>query len=113
MTWKVALVVALMLSACAMPGSKSTAANGPPRCADLVAHAMTTQAPQPVNGAYACMAASLASSASQLGITDDASFAQFAESEPVYTAYKYVGKSADQKADPVWYYFELTPQICF
>lgn len=101
---------AFLATACSGPvgtSSKPTA----PRCADLVAHAVTNQPPQPVKGSYTCLAPNVQAEGAALGITDDASLAAYENSQtPVYTGYQYIGKSAPNLNNtPVYYYFELTP----
>lgn len=73
---------------------------------------MTTVPPQPVVGAFECFSPGLQSAAQQVGITDDASLAQYAASDPTYSAYRYVGQSQGRPSR-VYYYFEMTPTRCF
>jgi hypothetical protein len=101
-----AAVVFVLMSACAVPGSQSSAPQIP-RCTTLIAQALTSPNAVVV-GVYNCLTPTLASAAN---ITSDNDFQVIAQQTPVYTSYRYVDKTVQG------YYFEFSsdskPTGCF
>jgi hypothetical protein len=106
----IALALALVCgSGCAhiLGGSSHS---GPPRCADLVAHAFASPNVT-VPGAYACFGPGIQTAAANLTppVIDDASLAAYAATDPVFTAYASKGSKFDATAKKLYHYFEFTP----